>query len=179
MAFPSNPAQYTTHTIDDVSWIYNGYAWDKLDEGHFFQQDNPPEHFAKGDHWFNTLNGKLYIAIEDDSGLLWIEFSGIGGAFNVVIHETTNVSGATYEASSFDYYIGVSYDGRVTITLPADPATGQELVIKDEFGRAGNSYHQITIIGSGGDLIDNASEAIININNAALHVIYRNGWRII
>jgi hypothetical protein len=80
-----------------------------------------------------------------------------------------------------DYYIGVSYAGPVTVTLPVAPETGREIVVKDESGNAGNGVaRQITIVGAtSAHKIDNQSSAIINLDNAALHFLYRNGWRII
>ena len=54
-----------------------------------------------------------------------------------------------------------------------------QIVVKDESGKAGEPYKAITVQGSSSDLIDNQSSAIININNASLTFIYRNGWRII
>jgi hypothetical protein len=177
--FPAAPNSGDNYSYGDITWEYNGYAWEKLDEGTFFQQDNPPAQYVKGDHWFNTLNGKLYIAIEDDSGTIWVEFTGFGGAFNVVIHETTVVNGQTYQVGEFDHYVGVSYDGQPTIVLPFNSPSGKVVVVKDESGKAGEPYKAITIQGSSSDLIDNQSSAIININNASLTFIYRNGWRII
>ena len=91
----------------------------------------------------------------------------------VLLRNTSIVTTATYTATSSDWYIGVNRAGTVTITLPSgDP--GQELVIKDESGAC--SAHPITIVGT----IDNDSGgAILSINNGALHLIYRSGWRII
>ena len=33
MAFPLNPSSGTTHGINDRVWLFNGYAWDRLDLG--------------------------------------------------------------------------------------------------------------------------------------------------
>jgi hypothetical protein len=96
------------------------------------------------------------------------------------IHNTLGVTGATYYAVENDYYIGVSYAGPSTVVLPFATANGKELVVKDESGHAGDGVHrQITVQGSSGQMIDNHNSAIININNGALQMIYRNGWRII
>jgi hypothetical protein len=51
---------------------------------------------------------------------------------------------------------------------------GKEMVIKDESGSC--ETYPITISGT----IDNDSGgAILSINNGALHLIHRSGWRII
>jgi hypothetical protein len=65
--------------------------------------------------------------------------------------------------------------------LPSSPETGREIVVKDESGNAGNGVNRyITIVGAtAAHKIDNQSSAIINLDNAGLHLIYRNGWRII
>jgi hypothetical protein len=50
--------------------------------------------------------------------------------------------------------------------------------LKDEID--GLALYQITITGySATDKIDNQTSAIINLDYAGLHFIYRNGWRII
>jgi hypothetical protein len=139
-----------------------------------------------GDRWFNTTQGKLYTAITDPGSTypIWVEFGigvGAGVTSSGTISTCVNVTGATYSANQYDYYIGVSYAGSVTITLPSNPETGREMVVKDESGRAGDGVtRQITIIGATtSQKIDNQDSAILNINNGGLHFIYRNGWRII
>jgi len=89
------------------------------------------------------------------------------------IKATRLVSSNTYTATSSDYYIGVNTSQPVTITLPS-MSDGKEMVIKDESGSC--ATYPITISGT----IDNDSGgAILSINNGALHLIHRSGWRII
>lgn len=145
---------------------------------HFYEQDNAPTGMSAGDMWFDTDAGLLYHAVTDDSGIIWVDFIG-NGALNAV-YNTTGITGATYYASPNDYYIGVSYAGPVNVILPGNIVNGKELVVKDESGHAGDGVHrQITIQGSTGHYIDNQSSAILNLNNGAIQMIYRNGWRII
>jgi hypothetical protein len=87
-------------------------------------------------------------------------------------YATTLVTAATYTASATDYYIGVNRAGTVTITLPS-ASNGNMKVIKDESGAA--ATNPITIVGT----IDNQANVTLQINNAAITLIYRNGWRII
>jgi hypothetical protein len=144
----------------------------------FYEQEDPPTDMSAGDMWFETDTGDLYHAITDDSGIIWVDLTGSGTLSNV--HNTTAVSGATYYASTNDYYIGVSYAGPVTVVLPQNTINGKEVVVKDESGQAGAGVgRRITIQGYTGDMIDNQSNVILNLNNAAIHMIYRNGWRII
>lgn len=91
-----------------------------------------------------------------------------------VVHNTTEVTTPTYTVQSNDYYIGVNYAGPVTITLPSSTSSGRMLIIKDEDGDA--ETNPITVLGT----VDNdAGGFIIQLNNGAIQLIYRNGWRII
>jgi hypothetical protein len=145
---------------------------------HFYEQDNAPTGMSAGDMWFDTDAGVLYHAVTDDSGIIWVDFIGSGALH--AVYNTTGVTGATYYASGNDYYIGVSYNGPVTVVLPGNVVTGKEMVVKDESGHAGDGVHrQITIVGSCGDMIDNHANAILNLNDGAIQMIYRSGWRII
>jgi hypothetical protein len=91
-----------------------------------------------------------------------------------VVYNTTEVTTATYTVQDNDYYIGVNYAGPVTITLPASANSGRMLIIKDEDGDA--ETNPITVQGT----VDNdAGGFIIQINNGAIQLIYRNGWRIV
>lgn len=92
---------------------------------------------------------------------------------NLTIQTTRLVTTATYLATTSDYYIGVNRAGTVAITLPT-PSNGFELVVKDESGAC--ATYPISIVGT----IDNdAGGVTLSINNGALHLIYRSGWRII
>jgi len=146
---------------------------------HFYEQDNAPTGMVAGDMWFDTDAGVLYHAVTDpDDGIIWVDFIGTG-TLNA-IYNTTGNTGATYYASDNDYYIGVSYAGPATVVLPYNIINGKTYVVKDESGHAGDGVNrQITIQGSCGAMIDNQSSAILNLNNGAVQMIYRNGWRII
>ena len=88
-------------------------------------------------------------------------------------HTTQLVTASSYTATSSDYYIGVNYAGPVSIILPS-VSDGNQLVIKDESGRCAS--YPITIVGT----IDNSTGgAILTVNNGALTLIYRSGWRLI
>jgi len=89
------------------------------------------------------------------------------------VHNTTLITTATYTVLSTDYYIGVNRNGPVAITLNT-PSDGKEIIIKDESGNC--SVNKITLIGT----VDNdVGGAILAINNGALHLVYRSGWRIV
>ena len=149
----------------------------------FFYRPTSPTGVTQGDRWMDSDNGIEYVYINDGNSEQWVQPTNTGGSSttSISVLATTAVTGATYAALASDYYIGVSYAGQVTITLPTNPETGRELVVKDESGNAGNGVNrQITIVGAtAAHKIDNQSSAIINLDNAGLHFIYRNGWRII
>jgi len=91
-----------------------------------------------------------------------------------VVYNTTLVTSATYTVADEDYYIGVNYAGPVTITVPATTASGRHIIIKDESGNC--DVNNITIAGT----IDNdAGGCILQIQNGAIDLLFRNGWRII
>lgn len=93
---------------------------------------------------------------------------------NEVTYNTTLVTTATYTVQSGDYYIGVNRAGPVTVTLPSIALSGRNIIIKDESGNCQNNA--ITIAGT----IDNdAGGAILRVNNGAIDLIFRDGWRII
>jgi hypothetical protein len=92
-----------------------------------------------------------------------------------IVYTTHLVTTSSYNMDSDDYYVGVNYAGPVTITLPTTLlSSGRSIVIKDESGAA--ETNPITVVGT----VDNdAGGFIIQINNGATQLIYRDGWRII
>lgn len=90
-----------------------------------------------------------------------------------IVYTTNLVTTSTYTLTSEDYYVGVNYAGPTTITLPV-PSSGRVVIIKDESGNA--VTNPITVVGT----VDNDPGGfIIQINNGAIQLIYRNGWRIV
>jgi hypothetical protein len=92
-----------------------------------------------------------------------------------IVYTTHLVTTSTYTVDSDDYYVGVNYAGPCTITLPTTSlSSGRSIVIKDESGAA--ETNPITVVGT----VDNdAGGFVIQINNGATQLIYRDGWRII
>jgi hypothetical protein len=121
------------------------------------------------------------VARETISDGRWLKYDGARKKFVFddinpyeVVYNTTEVTTTTYTVQDTDYYIGVNYAGPVTITLPTSANSGRMLIIKDEDGDA--ETNPITVLGN----VDNdAGGFIIQINNGAIQMIYRNGWRIV
>lgn len=91
-----------------------------------------------------------------------------------VVYNTTIVVTPTYTVQEGDYYVGVDYAGPCTITLPTTSQSGRVIIIKDEDGDA--EVNPITVLGT----VDNdAGGFVLQLNNGAIQLIYRNGWRII
>ena len=86
---------------------------------------------------------------------------------------TTVITSSTYTVSANDYYIGVNYAGNVTITNPVS-TNGRMIVIKDESGNCSNN--PIIVAGT----IDNDAGGFnLQIDNGAVNMVYRSGWRIV
>lgn len=100
-----------------------------------------------------------------------------GGAGDILNLDTpvTVVTTSSYTVRRVDYYVGINVDTSTSIVLPMSGIkAGRSLIIKDESGNC--SKNNITITGT----IDNdTSGAILAIDNGALHLIYRQGWRIV
>lgn len=101
---------------------------------------------------------------------------GGGGAGDILNldHQTTLVTTSHYNVGRKDYYIGVNCQARTTIVLPAIVANGRNIIIKDESGHC--ARYPIVVQGN----VDNDINGfILRINNGGIHMIYRDGWRIV
>lgn len=157
--------------------LQGGSVWKELgSKDNFYYGELPPTSPAVGDRWFRPSVGIMYTYVEENNNQFWIEF--VGGSSSLVA--TRGVTGASYASTVYDYYIGVSYSGTAGIILPPSPDNGKIIIVKDESGNAGDLNKFILIRGAtGSDTIDKQASATINIDNASLQFIYRNGWRII
>jgi len=85
----------------------------------------------------------------------------------------TLIDEATYAPNADEYFLGVIFNGQVTITLP--PGTlGKVYIVKDSVGDA--QANPITIAGS----IDGLTSYVINVDWASATLVY-NGieWNIV
>lgn len=148
-------------------------------DGGFVQSDTEPPGATFGWRWFNTTDGRLYTAVDNGTENIWVQLaSAVNTDVITSIHTAVGVTGSVYSVLTTDYYIGVSYSGAVSITLPESPESGREIVIKDESGNAGTNH--ITVQGgTSSHKIDNLGTGGITSDNGSLRLIYRNGWRII
>jgi len=145
----------------------------------FYQQTPPVSGVTVGSRWMDSDNGQEYIYINDGNTEQWVQPS-VSSMVSATVNTVVGITDAAYSSTELDYYIGISFAGAVTVTLPESPAAGREVVVKDESGHAGDGINRaITIVGADGEKIDNQNSAVLNISNGALHFIYRSGWRII
>ena len=141
----------------------------KIEENSYQQPDVPPTAQS-----FKEVTRKLKYLEE---WVAKISLTGPGGGAGDVInldHPVTVVN-SDYTLTRRDYYVGVNANSVVNITIPDNIAfPGRRIIIKDESGRC--SKYPIIVSGN----VDNDPGGfILKINNGAIQMIYRNGWRIV
>jgi len=126
---------------------------------------------------------------EDNTGDAALEVTGAsylngkttttGARLKKIIAINDSDDGSTYSVATDDHIIiYTTFDGNVTVDLPASPENGRELIIK-QLGDI-NSY-TLTIDANGNE-INSSSTANINgaINSSSVTIVYYNGiWYVI
>jgi len=100
--------------------------------------------------------------------------TGPAGTFTDV--PVTLIDAATYAALTTEYFLGVIYNGAVTITLPAG-TLGKVYVIKDSVGDA--NTNPITVVTTG-STIDSLASYVMNTPWGSISLVY-NGieWNVV
>ena len=99
-----------------------------------------------------------------------------GGAGDVInLDHPVNLINNDYIITRKDYYVGVNSTSSVTITMPESIGfPGRKIIIKDESGNC--SSNPIVVSG----VVDNDSGGfVLQSDNGAIQMIFREGWRII
>jgi hypothetical protein len=88
----------------------------------------------------------------------------------------TLIDEPTYTPDATEYFLGVIYDGAVTITLPAG-TLGKVYVVKDSIGDANTNPITVTTTGS---TIDSLANYVMNTPWGSISLIY-NGieWNVV
>jgi hypothetical protein len=116
-----------------------------------------------------SLTAGQGISISNTTGDITISSSGA---------DFINVTGvaANYTATANDEYIGVNSASLVTVTLPTG-ISGRVYTVKDEFGPG---FGTISVVGTGGQLLDKANNYLISIPFQSISTVFRNNsWHII
>ena len=141
----------------------------KLNENSFKQPDPilvPPD--------INSIQKKIKF-LEQWLGKISAQGPGGGAGNTIRLDYPVKLVTGDYTLTRNDYYIGVNVSARVNINIPNSIGfPGRKIVIKDESGRC--SKFPIIVYGN----VDNDPGGfILKINNGAIQMIYREGWRII
>lgn len=144
-----------------------------------FYTSSAPEGPNVGDRWIDSDTGEEFVFIFDGNTYQWVQPT-VTPFFGGALGGTAIVTSSSYNATITDFYIGVSYAGTVTINLPPSPQPGKLMVVKDESGTAGDPSRLISIVPSGvGETIEGLSSAAIKTNGGSIHIVYRDGWKIV
>ena len=112
--------------ITNTIRVYSGEPGGQVVGGGVYVNSSPPETASKGELWFNTTDGILYIYLVD----AWVDASPTFFFNNVV---STRTTGINYTATSSDSWIGTTVKN-LTITLPnaaGGAVNGRQYIIAD------------------------------------------------
>jgi hypothetical protein len=117
-----------------------------------------------------SIGENKYLTYNQDNRKFYFDYI----TSNTIVNNTTVVTSNTYSLVSTDYYVGVNSPEATTIFLQTTAQEGKIIVIKDESGNC--STNPISVVGN----VDNdIGGFILKIDNGAVQMVYRNGWRII
>lgn len=125
-----------------------------------------------------TVNNTGVLSLTAGTG---ISLSGSTGSITVSstgtsVINTVLVTSGTYNVLPIDQYIGVDSTTQVSIVLPTGVA-GRTYTIKSEHGSGAG---KISITGTGGEKIDNASTYNITTSFQSITVVFRGSqWHLI
>ena len=85
----------------------------------------------------------------------------------------TAIKTTTYTATTLDGVLCNTTGGGFTVNLPSSPSLGDMVRVIDVYGTTGTGGKEITIGRNGSNIEAAASDLTINVNRAALGLIYR------
>ena len=91
----------------------------------------------------------------------------------------TSIKTTTYTATTLDGVLCNTTGGGFTVNLPSSPSLGDMVRVIDVYGTTGTGGKEITIGRNGSNIEAAASDLTINVNRAALGLVYTdatNGW---
>ena len=149
--FPDSPVVNDTFTLNGRTWEWNGTTWDALyvDARNAYQIALDNGFVGTEQEWLDSLNAN---------------------------YPATAVSSNITMTSSNRYFVDTST--AITLTLPASPALGDEVIIYDAAGQA--SVNNITVLRNGSLINGLADDALIDLDQYISVFTYTGstlGWR--
>lgn len=132
--------------------------------------DTAPSSPLAGDLWFDSTDGSLNVYYNDGTSSQWV--SAISNQTDAAyIVKTT-----TYTATNRDHILADTTGGAFTITLPASPAIGHNVVLYDN-----NSWgtNNLTVARNGSTIETVADDFTLDISSIKVEFIYNGStWQI-
>lgn len=132
--------------------------------------DTAPVGPLVGDLWFDSTDGSLNVYYNDGTSSQWV--SAISNQTDAAYIVKT----ANYTATSRDHIMADTSAGSFTITLPAAPSTGQNVVLYDNGSWGTNNL----TVGRNGSTIENvADDFLLDISSIKVEFIYNGStWQL-
>jgi len=132
--------------------------------------DTAPSSPIAGDLWFDSTDGSLNVYYNDGTSSQWV--SAISNQTDAAyIVKTSN-----YTASNRDHILADTTSGSFTITLPASPAIGHNVVLYDN-----NSWgtNNLTVARNGNTIETLADDFTLDVSSIKVEFIYNGStWQI-
>lgn len=149
----------------------DGYQGIDGEPGRFYLSENPPLNPVPGDAWFDTVDARFFVYYDS----YWVEF-GTNNQGPTGELPTSEVS-SNVTLTKGKYFVDTS--SARTLTLPANPAIGEEIQIFDATGLAETNI--ITVENNGKKINGVLDSALLDTNGVAAVFVYTGtayGWRI-
>ena len=118
-----------------------------------------------GELALNTTDEKLYF--KNTAGTVkQIAGPGVGG----IVYTTTKTS--NYTASASDGVLTNTTAGAFTVTLPASPSNGAQVIVADAAGTWGTN--NLTVGRNGSNIADVAQDLVCDISGASVQFVYNS-----
>jgi len=167
--FPDSPSNNETFISGDNTWQWDGTAWNIVSAVtplNYIISASEPSSPLEGQTWFDSSESRLYLYYNSE----WVE-TPTSGLLPVV----SVASDVTLEANT-RYFVDSS--AARTLTLPASPSLGDELVVYDAGGASGTN--NITLLRNGTLINATTENAIIDVDQSISIFVYTGttvGWR--
>ena len=132
--------------------------------------DTAPLSPLNGDLWFDSTDGSLNVYYNDGTSSQWV--SAISNQTDAAYIVKT----ANYTAANRDHILADTTSGSFTITLPATPAIGQNVVLYDN-----NSWgiNNLTVARNGSTIESIADDFLLDVSSIKVEFIYNGStWQI-